>query len=276
MAEPIAITSIIVAAITSIIVAGISATVSFWTAYQNKKIQRQKNKFDTQLQDQKYVFESQLQRQKDEVNLLIKAMDRAVEEDRQNSENVRQDLNRQHQRELTWLNIDASKQSEMQRFMFESERAEQDARRAYLIEAHKRLYQEFEPLAFQLNELSDTALSCIRSLASNAKEGSLKKDDTDKDSELLSSDKRSYFVYVIYSLLAPLAVTKLMLRRLTLFDLTLNPSIEIQYRIAKALYYYTFTEDKKLAQTNPSLEYDYNPLEKDASESRQGVDAAYT
>ncbi len=195
-------------------------------------------------------------------------MDESLEVYKQNSEDIRQDANRQLQVELAWFNGDSSKQSEKRRQIFESEMAEQDALRTYLIDAHKRLYQEFEPLAFQLNELSDTALSLIHSFAANASKGWL-----NKDTGLLSSDKAPYLVYAMYSLLAPLAVTKLMHRRLTLFDLNLKTSVKTQFFIAKTLYN-TFTQDMELAQTDPRLNYNYSPIAKDANRSKQGIDAA--
>ena len=43
--------------------------------------------------------------------------------------------------------------------------AEKNARRDYLYEARKRLYQEYEPLLFQLVELSESALKRIYALA---------------------------------------------------------------------------------------------------------------
>jgi hypothetical protein len=59
----------------------------------------------------------------------------------------------------------------------------------------------------------------------------------------------------IYRLLAPLAVFRLMQNRLTLFDLNLDTCIKVQYLLIKALYH-TFSNDFKLAKSEPSLPYD--------------------
>ena len=92
--------------------------------------------------------------------------------------------------------------------------AEKNARRDYLYEARKRLYQEYEPLLFQLVELSDTALGRIYGLARTARESDLGPDH----SGWLSPDNPSssyYATNTIYRFLAPLVIIKLIQRRLT-------------------------------------------------------------
>jgi hypothetical protein len=134
--------------------------------------------------------------------------------------------------------------------------AEKNARRDYLYEARKRLYQQYEPLLFQLVELSESALVRIYALARTAKLGNL---GPDHSGWLSPNDSAStYFASnTIFRLLAPLVIIKLIQRQLTLVDLTVDPHISNQYSLAKCLYT-SFTDDFKLASKEPSLEYDPN------------------
>jgi hypothetical protein len=142
-------------------------------------------------------------------------------------------LSTQHnQRELESLKADLTEKQ-----------AEKDARRDYQYEARKRLYQQYEPLFFQLVEFSDNALWRIYSLARTAREGKL---GPDRISWL--SPKSFYYNYyttsTIYKLLSPLVFLKLIQRRLTLVDLAVDPHINDQYALAKWLYI-SFTESFK-------------------------------
>ncbi len=134
--------------------------------------------------------------------------------------------------------------------------AGKNARRDYEYEARKRLYQQYEPLFFQLIELSESALRRIEGLARSASQGNLMPDHTG----WLAPNDYYYDYYMastIYRLLAPLAVVKLMQRLLTLVDLTVDPHINNQYALAKWLYM-SFTEDFALARIKPCLDYDPN------------------
>src|SRR5919107_2909854 len=146
-----------------------------------------------------------------------------------------------------------SKKNEMRLRHLENDlavkRAEQDARRDYEYEARKRLYQECEPVLFQFAELSESALRRIYALARNAKEGNL-----GPDRYWLSTDH--YFIRsTIYRLIAPMAAFKLLQHRLTNIDLKLVQSINIQYILAKILYY-TFSSSPDLARSDPAIPYD--------------------
>jgi hypothetical protein len=55
----------------------------------------------------------------------------------------------------------------------ESKLLEEKALRDYQYEARKRLYEEFEPLLFQFNELSESAFRRILAFVREAKEGNL-------------------------------------------------------------------------------------------------------
>jgi hypothetical protein len=117
----------------------------------------------------------------------------------------------------------------------EIKKDEQTARRDYEYEARKRLYGECEPILFQFAELSESALKRIYALARNARDGNL-----GPDRFWLLTDQ--YFIRsTIYRLIAPMAAFKMLQRRLTSIDLKLDKVINIQYYLAKILYY-TFSE----------------------------------
>jgi hypothetical protein len=116
------------------------------------------------------------------------------------------------------FNNKREKEIEELRNKFVLQKDEETAIRDYQYEARKRLYQEFEPLLFQLIEHSDSALFRIKKLASAARDG-----DLGIDGGWLSGP--GYFTAsTIYRLLLPLAIFRLMQRKLTIFDLDLVPS----------------------------------------------------
>lgn len=129
--------------------------------------------------------------------------------------------------------------------------AERDARRDYEYEARKRLYTEVEPILFQLVELSEAALHRIYSLARTARLGNL----SDPATSWLRSDEDYYYRSTLYALLAPMAAVKLLQRRITFVDLSVEKSIAAEYTLAKKLFI-TFTDDFELARCEPAVQYD--------------------
>ena len=127
-----------------------------------------------------------------------------------------------------------------------------DARRDYEYEARKRLYEQYEPLLFQLVELSEDALHRIYSLARTARKGQI----TETKTGWLRAPNY-YMISSIYKLLAPIAIFKLMRGHLTLVDLRVDPRIGAQYSLAKILYF-AFTCDYELAEIEPKIEYHPN------------------
>jgi hypothetical protein len=128
-------------------------------------------------------------------------------------------------------------------------KAETDARRDYEYEARKRLYQECEPLLFQLYEVSENALHRVYSLARTARQGNL-----DAGNSWLDGPGY-YMTSTIYNLLAPVGVFKLIHRRLTFVDLAVEPHIKAQYNLAKAIYV-SFTDAFDFARMRPEILYD--------------------
>jgi hypothetical protein len=116
-------------------------------------------------------------------------------------------------------------------YFFSTKKAEKDARRDYEFNARKALYEEYEPLVFQMHELCDDAYGRITNLAENLRNGRLPVAGGEK-----LSISQPYIINSIYRILAPLAIFKLMERRLTLFDLDLDKHFKMEYLFAKALY----------------------------------------
>jgi hypothetical protein len=104
-------------------------------------------------------------------------------------------------------------------------KAERDAQRDYSYEARKRLYSEIQPLLFQLMELSESAYRWVMGLARTARDGHL---------SWLS--KGYYLLMTVYRFTAPLAVFRLIHRRLTVVDFSVDEGIRVKYNIGKQIY----------------------------------------
>jgi hypothetical protein len=159
----------------------------------------------------------------------------------------------------TKLTADLTKELDSFRADLAEKQAENNARRDYLYEARKRLYQQYEPLLFQLVELSESTLKRVHGLARTAKQGNLGPHHIGWLSPY-GSFSGYYEANTIYRFLAPLVIIKLIQRGLTLVDLTVDPHINNQYSLAQWLYN-SFTLDFTLASMEPSLEYDPNHRE---------------
>lgn len=121
------------------------------------------------------------------------------------------------------------------------------ARRDYEYEARKRLYDEVEPLLFQVYEALEEAHYRVRSLARTARNGDLG----------WLAGNGYYLASTVYKLLLPVAHLRLIQRRMTFVDLGLDPHIELRYLLLK-LYARSFTDDFDFARTSPRLLYDPN------------------
>ena len=142
------------------------------------------------------------------------------------------------------------------------EKDEQGAIRDYEYEARKRMYQEFEPILFLLVEHSESAIFRIFEIARAGRNGKL-----EPNVGWFGGNGEGYiFSSTIYRLLLPLAVFRLMQRKLTIYDLDLVSSYKIQYLLSKQLYT-SFSRDFDLAEYQPVL--DYNPYKA----SQQDIDA---
>lgn len=130
----------------------------------------------------------------------------------------------------------------------------EDARQAYEYDARKRLYRECEPLLFQARELANEARGRIIGLAIAARNG-----DIDEDGAGWLAKPGYYTLSTCYRLVAPATTYLLLQRRLTDFDLGLEPRIQAQYEVLKLLYA-SVSDDFDLGET---VGLDYHPDDAD-------------
>ncbi len=129
-------------------------------------------------------------------------------------------------------------------------RGEQAARISYEYEARKRLYAEVGALQFQLGEAAEDARQRVVSLARSARKGALAPGDN-----WLAADDY-YMRTTVYYLFAPLAILRLIQRRLTSIDLELDHRVRAQYHLLRVLSW-SFSEGHELAAVEGRrLKYD--------------------
>lgn len=131
---------------------------------------------------------------------------------------------------------------EIVKLRLSEQKAEHDARRDYEYQALRRLYEEYEPIRFQLIDAVECAKYHIEEL----------------QQEMIWREGYQAFSFLqatTYNLLLPAAVYRLVRRTLTLVDLKVDPQIEIQYLLVKKVYL-TFTHDRKIASYSG---LDYTP-----------------
>jgi hypothetical protein len=147
------------------------------------------------------------------------------------------------------------KEVDRQRAVVENDLAERraasDARRSYEYDALKRVYAQCEPLLFQAGELTEYAMRRIAGLAWAAREGRIRPDGEG----WLADRDHYYFRSTVYAVMAPLTTAKILQRRLTTVDLSLEPRLQMQYELLKAASS-SFAEDVRLARREPELPYD--------------------
>jgi len=167
------------------------------------------------------------------------------------------ELKREADLELARRTAELKAQADLQLARFKTAADDQlsaeAARRAYEYEARKRLYQDCEPLLFQLSQNARVAIGRIISLARYAREGLLDADDGPVSGDMHEANGRGYyFRSTLYQLLAPLAVTYILRTRLTFLDTSLDPWTNRQFILADAAYQ-AFTRDFFFAETAPAI-----------------------
>lgn len=137
------------------------------------------------------------------------------------------------------------------------------ARQDYEYEARKRLYEQVEPLLFQMHESLEEAHYRIRSLARTARQGDLG----------WLTTKGYYLRSTAYKLFLPVVHFRLLQRHVTFVDLKLDDSIALRYRMMK-LYVRSLTDDFDFARLSPPLSYQPNRTDlppEALPEPRQGL-----
>jgi Flp pilus assembly protein TadB len=104
------------------------------------------------------------------INVLLT---RASERKRREHEGRMAAQKEQHDKIIERLRSELGGQLKQVEAQLEDQNAERNARRDYEYEARKRVYQEVEPILFQLAELAEGGLHRIYSLARTARHGDL-------------------------------------------------------------------------------------------------------
>jgi hypothetical protein len=139
----------------------------------------------------------------------------------------------------------------------QEELAEKDARREYLYEARKRLYTAVAPTMFQLTELADAGLDGIACLNDPSRRARFQIRPQRREHLTRSGfiGSTSYeVVHSAYVLLCPLAIFRILQRRMTTFDLGVDRQVYVQWCLVRASYQ-VFQRDKEIAQIDPCLRY---------------------
>ena len=173
---------------------------------------------------------------------------------------------RNHDKELRQLEATLKKSQSEFESRLGTMGTEFKARTDYEYKARMRLYEEYEPLLFQLVETSEAALFRISSMARSARIGDLRRDGRG------FLEGGYYLISTIYLLLSPLVIFAIIRRRLTLIDLTVNPRITTEYQYAKRLYF-LLSQDFEFAKEEPWLEYE--PFAEDWEDLRRRDPARY-
>jgi hypothetical protein len=130
--------------------------------------------------------------------------------------------------------------------------ASRNARRDYEYDARKRLYEQIEPLLFQLYEACEQSYFRVKSLSriQRAREVGL-----DKDNWLKTE---GYYLFsTVYYLLIPIAIFRMIQKKMTFVDIYGDPGIALKYYLAK-VYFFALTDDFVVAGYDPVLPYEPN------------------
>jgi hypothetical protein len=172
------------------------------------------------------------------------------------------ELTQANQKELAALQANLTIHTQTQLEKAKAELAEQgkerDARRDYEYDARKRLYEQVEPIRFNLYEALEEAHYRVRSLVRTAHSGNL---GIGKESWVTGPGY--YLLSTIYKIFSPVVHFRLLQRRMTFIDFSLDRDIAVQYMLLK-LYVRSFTDDFAFANLPPHL--DYTPNDDDAEE----------
>ena len=143
-----------------------------------------------------------------------------------------------HERELQGAEL----RLEQLRASLQEERDAASSRRSYEFEGLRRLYEQVEPVRFQLMEAALGAGWRVQSLARSARIGDIRPDGTG-----WMADPRSYYMAItIHDLMLPAVLYRILRRRMTFVDFSLDPRVEWEYRLARS-YYLGPTNDFSLA-----------------------------
>jgi hypothetical protein len=152
----------------------------------------------------------------------------------------------------------AQQRIETLRSDLEEQSSEKEARRQYEYEARKRLYSAVAPAIFQLGELVDAGLTEIGCLCDPSLVGRYAL--TPEEREALRTrgwiGSTAYeFVSAAYALICPLAIYRILQRRITSFDLSLDAQVYAQWCLIRASYQAS-QRDGIIARLDPAIDYE--------------------
>lgn len=166
--------------------------------------------------------------------------------------------------QLERVKAETLKEIELHKAALANENSEKSAKRDYEYEARKRLYEQIEPLMFQLREASEAALGRVDSLCRTSRNGDLGSDGW------LSSEGY-YLRSTLYRLVLPLVILRLLQRKMTFVDMALDETYARKYQVLK-IYSNLLTDDYAVASVQPSIPY--RPGEtgvQDPTDKKQGI-----
>ncbi|TPN00433.1 hypothetical protein FKO01_50590 [Mesorhizobium sp. B2-3-3] len=130
--------------------------------------------------------------------------------------------------------------------------ASRNARRDYEYDARKRLYEEIEPLLFQLYEACEQSYFRVKSLSRSQRSGEL---DSAGNSWL--RPEGYYLFSTVYYLLLPIGIFRIIQKKMTFVDIYGDSRIALKYYLAK-IYFFALTDDFVVAGYDPVLPYEPN------------------
>ena len=140
----------------------------------------------------------------------------------------------QNEKELERIRMDFATNMEKVKTELALHKSQYDARLAYEFEARKRLYLEYEPLFFQLQDYCFTAKNQISGISWRAYEWSRERNQWGQE-RWMTIDSY-FFKETIYKLFCPLAVFHLIKERVGGLDASLDPNILVVHRLGRILY----------------------------------------
>lgn len=145
-----------------------------------------------------------------------------------------------------WTSRKSQREIELLKYKLEEEKHVKNAQIDYEYETRKRLYSSYQPLLFQLTELSENIKSRIEGMAKNGKEGKL------ENTEWINFDNY-YFQTTVYLLFAPLGLFKIIQKNISIVDFGVDSHISLNYKFVK-IAINLLQDDFRLARHQDFLE----------------------
>lgn len=237
------------AALRTAVIAAIVSVIGMIFSWLSSRSANQANK---KIKDSEIQANREIQEKQEKHNLLLSQQTIDANNDIQKKQEIANkeaaDREEKHKESMKDLENEFALKLQKLASEYQDDLSEKNARREYNCEARKRLYEELYPLLFEIAEASESATSRIRNLAkryqSNPKQ---------LCEELSHLQDHYYLRSTIHRLFIPVAQFRLMQRRLTHVDLSLDSRLHRVYKLLQALFR-TFGDDREIAHLT-GLEY---------------------